>query len=265
MTDHISTVEAAEVVGCSIHTILKYARKGKIPHTRTPFKQGRGYRFVYSRADIEAFARCWKNGGTQKHRKAPVATHLPGGFVRATHLARHLGIRPEQIYTAARNTDLRTKKQNQRLYVHAASMRALIDGCDPEEANPTDWHCFGYDGSQSLYSGTLDECIEWRDSPEAPEYVRIIRCEQNDLINAMSEDLDAARDCPARGGGQTENELRQDCRECLRENRARAACCDAIEEGEVPELNSLLTVDFTRPQGWEMRVLRRAGLEEVAA
>ncbi|MYF79396.1 MAG: helix-turn-helix domain-containing protein, partial [Chloroflexi bacterium] len=187
MTDLISTQEAAEVVGCSIHTILKYARTGAIPHTRTPFKQGRGYRLVYDRADIEAFARHWKNGGTQKHRKAPVATRLPGGFVNAAYLARQMDIPPQTIYTAAKNTDMRTKKHGQRLYVHEAARRALLDGRDPEQVNPADWSCFGYDGSKPLFSGTLDECIAWRDSPDAPEYVRIIRCEQNDLITAMIE------------------------------------------------------------------------------
>lgn len=83
------------------------------------------------------------------------------------------------------------------------------------------------------------------------------------IITGDMDDLDAALECPARGGGHEKNELDQDCRECLLTDRSRAAICDAIERGLNPEPDPLLTVSVRTDQEWESRVLRRAGLEDV--
>lgn len=82
------------------------------------------------------------------------------------------------------------------------------------------------------------------------------------IITGDVDDLGAALECPARGGGHAKNEFGQDCRECLKENLPRAAICDAIEEGLNPELDPLLTVSVRLENDFAVRVLRRAGLED---
>lgn len=170
----------------------------------------------------------------------------------------------EAAYSVAKNTDIPARKYNDRLYVHEAQMRAYFGKGTDDQCQPPadDWHCFEVGrGDQSVFSGTLEQCLNFRDSH--PTYLRIIRCQQEDdpLIMASIDELAVALECPARGGGSTENELRQNCRECLFENPARAACCDAIEAGHNPTPDQDLIVRISPTTGWEGRVLRRAGLE----
>ena len=261
----LTTEDAAKLVGCSIHTILKYARVGEIQSHKKASPYGRGYRYVFDAENIKAFADRWRTRERRGKRSELIRTHLPGGLVLATHLADRTGVRIATIYSAAKNTDIPTRKYNDRLYVHEAQMRARLgkgtgDQCPPPAAD--DWHCFEVGGgSQSIFSGTLDECLGFRDSH--PTYLRIIRCQQEDdpLIMASVDELAVALECPARGGGSTENELRQDCRECLSESPERAVCCDAIEEGKNPAPDQDLIIRISPATGWENRVLRRAGLE----
>lgn len=58
--DLMTTTEAARVIGCSIGSILNWARAGRIPHTLTP---GGHRRFAAN--DVQRFAASWRRRGVR--------------------------------------------------------------------------------------------------------------------------------------------------------------------------------------------------------
>lgn len=71
----------------------------------------------------------------------------------------------------------------------------------------------------------------------------------------------ATERCPVASGDAEKNEVGQDCPECIRACIVRGQLCDSLHRGHGYDIDPLLDARFTYEQGWEGRVLRRAGSE----
>lgn len=81
------------------------------------------------------------------------------------------------------------------------------------------------------------------------------------MVEATTTDIAlAAEHCPVASGTAAQNEIGQDCGECMDACPERGMICDALQRGEGYDLSPSLDVFFSVLSGWECRVKRRVGL-----